>query len=63
MSIDLVFKKCPNCSADLKLTPGSKMGQCEFCGSSFMVSTLKTNKDKGEKSDINAENDQKRMVA
>ena len=41
MSIDFIFKKCPNCSANLKFIPGSKTGQCEFCGSSFLVSTLK----------------------
>ena len=41
MSIDFIFKRCPNCSANLKFIPGSKTGQCEFCGSSFLVSTLK----------------------
>ena len=53
MSIDFIFKKCPNCSANLKFTPGRKMGQCEFCGSSFLVSKLKT-ANMGEKSDTNA---------
>jgi len=50
MSVDFIFKKCPNCSANLKFIPGSKTGQCDFCGSSFLVSTL--NKGKGEKSDM-----------
>lgn len=50
MSINFIFKKCPNCSANLKFIPGSKTGQCEFCGSSFLVSTLKA--DKGKKSEM-----------
>ncbi len=54
MSIDFIFKKCPNCSANLKFIPGSKMGQCEFCGSSFLISTLKTQKDSAEKPDTKA---------
>ncbi|MCK5116757.1 MAG: Hsp70 family protein [Candidatus Aegiribacteria sp.] len=51
MSVDFIFKKCPNCSANLKFIPGSKTGQCDFCGSSFLVSTLKG---KGEKSETKA---------
>ena len=42
MSIDFIFKKCPNCSANLKFIPGSETGQCEFCGSTFLISTLGT---------------------
>ncbi len=53
MSIDFIFKKCPNCSANLKFTPGRKTGQCEFCGSSFLVSNLKI-ANMGEKPDTNA---------
>ncbi|MCK5132917.1 MAG: Hsp70 family protein [Candidatus Sabulitectum sp.] len=37
MSIDLISRKCPNCSANLELTPGSENGRCEYCGSSFIV--------------------------
>ncbi len=48
MSIDLIFMKCPNCSAGLELIPGSKTGQCEFCGSSFVISSHKTKAGKGE---------------
>ena len=53
MNIDFIFKKCPNCSASLKFIPGKKIGQCEFCGSSFLVSKLKT-ANMGEKPDTNA---------
>lgn len=48
MSIDLIFMNCPNCSASLELTSGSENGQCEFCGSSFIVSTPKSEKKKME---------------
>ena len=37
MSIELISMKCPCCSANLELTPGSKKGKCEYCGSTFMV--------------------------
>ena len=45
MSIDLVFKKCPNCSANIELIPGSDKGKCEFCGSSFVISPDKIKKE------------------
>ncbi len=48
MSVDFIFKKCPNCSANLKFIPGSIAGQCEFCGSSFVISSHKTKAGKGE---------------
>ena len=51
MSIDLIFMKCPNCSAGLELIPGSETAQCEFCGSSFVISSRKTKTSKGEESD------------
>ena len=54
MSIDFIFKKCPNCSANLKFIPGSKTGQCEFCGSSFVISTRRTTTEKGEDSNMEA---------
>ena len=54
MSIDFIFKKCPNCSANLKFIPGTKTGQCEFCGSSFVISTRRTTIDKGENSNMEA---------
>ncbi|MEN8208383.1 MAG: Hsp70 family protein [Candidatus Fermentibacteria bacterium] len=54
MSVDFIFKKCPNCSANLKFISGSETGQCEFCGSSFLVSTLNRAQGKGDGSDTKA---------
>jgi hypothetical protein len=53
MGVDLIFEKCPNCSANLKFIPGSEMGQCEFCGSSFVISDHKSKMDIAGTSDTN----------
>ncbi len=53
MSIYQVFSKCPNCSAGLEVIPGAKKGECEFCGSSFLITDLKPDNKKSERSDRN----------
>ncbi len=37
MNIELISMKCPGCSANLELTPGSKKEKCEYCGNTFVV--------------------------
>lgn len=41
VSIELISMKCPNCSANLELTPGSEKGKCEYCGSTFVVTEFR----------------------
>jgi tetratricopeptide (TPR) repeat protein len=38
--MQLITAKCPDCGADLKITPGGRNVVCEYCGSNILVTDV-----------------------
>ena len=44
-----VGNKCPSCGANVKFNPTTQKWDCEYCGNSYEIGSLKSNKKKKQR--------------